>query len=124
LTNPIAERKTVIQLDDWLELVGVIDCYDNPVVYEWKTGKASSESYAGTKQGGIYAMLSTLSKFYTERIEIHHFDQYTKKADMSIIWVTPELMDDAHNWITTLSAEMHTYFNDNGLYERFGANLL
>jgi len=124
LTVPVAERKTVVQLDDWLELVGVIDCFDKPVVYEWKTGKASSESYAGTKQGGIYAMLATMSGFYTERIEIHHYDQYTKKSDMSIIWVTPELMDDAHNWITTLSAEMHTYFQTNGLYERFGANLL
>lgn len=124
LKNPIAEGKTVVQLDDWLELVGVIDCYDNPVIYEWKTGKATSESYAGTEQGGIYAVLGTLSKKYVERIEIHHYDQYSKKSDMSIIWVTPELMEKSHNWIVTLSGEMHTYFTENGLYERFGANLL
>lgn len=124
LKDPIAEQKTVVQLDDWLELVGVIDCYDNPIIYEWKTGKQSSESYAGSMQGGIYAMLGTLSGKYVEKVEIHHFDQYLKKSDMSIVWVTPELMENAHNWITTLSAEIHTYFNENGLYDRFGANLL
>lgn len=124
LKAPIAEQKTVVHLDDWLDLVGIIDCYDNPVVYEWKTGKQSSEAYAGTKQGGIYAMLATLSQKYVERIEIHHFDQYRKTSDMSIIWVTPELLDDAHNWIVTTSGEMHTYFETNGLYERFGANLI
>jgi hypothetical protein len=124
LKDPIAEQKTVVHLDDWLDLVGIIDCYANPVVYEWKTGKSSSETYAGTKQGGIYAMLATLSQKYVERIEIHHFDQYRKLSDMSIIWVTPELMDESHNWIVTTAAEMHTYFEDNGLYARFGANLL
>lgn len=124
LINPIAEQKTVIHLDDWLDLVGIIDCYANPILYEWKTGKSSSESYAGTKQGGIYAMLATLSQKYVEKIELHHYDQYRKLSDMSIIWVTPELMDDAHNWVVTTAAEMHNYFEQNGLYDRFGANLL
>lgn len=124
LVAPIAEQKTVVHLDTWLDLVGIIDCYDSPTVYEWKTGKQSSEVYAGTKQGGIYAMLATLSKKYVEKIEIHHFDQYRKTSDMSIIWVTPELMEEAHNWIVTTAAEMHHYFETNNLYERFGANLL
>jgi hypothetical protein len=122
LTKPEAEQKTVVQLEDWLELVGIIDCYDSPVVYEWKTGKSTSVSYAGSKQGGIYAMLAALSKRYAERIEIHHFDQYRKTSDMSIIWVTPELLDETHNWIETISSEMHSYFIKEGLYERFGAN--
>ena len=124
LKSPIAEQKTVVNIDTWLDLVGIIDCYDNPTVYEWKTGKQTSESYAGTMQGGIYAMLATLSGKYVEKIEIHHYDQYSKKSDMSIIWVTPELMEKAHNWVVTLSAEIHTYFTENGLYDRFGANLL
>lgn len=123
LNDPIAEQKTVIGLGDWLDLVGIIDCYDSPVVYEWKTGKSSSEVYAGTKQGGIYAMLATFNKKYVEKIEIHHFDQYRKTADMSIIWVTPELMHDAYNWVTTIAGEMHTYFIENNLYQRFGQNL-
>jgi hypothetical protein len=124
LKNPIAEQKTVVHLDTWLDLVGIIDCYDSPIVYEWKTGKQSSETYAGSKQGGIYAMLATLSHKYVERIEIHHFDQYRKLSDMSIIWVTPELMDEAHNYVVTIAGEMHTYFETNNLYQRFGANLL
>lgn len=123
LKAPIAEQKTVIPIYDWLDLVGIIDCYDTPTVYEWKTGKSSSETYAGSRQGGIYAMLATLSKKYVERVEIHHYDQYRKTSDMSIVWVTPELMEDAHNWVTTIAAEIHTYFEQNGLYDRFGYQL-
>lgn len=123
LIAPIAEQKTVIQLDDWLELVGIIDCYDQPVIYEWKTGKQSSEVYAGSAQGGIYAILGTYSKKYVERVEIHHFDQYSKKADMSIVWVTDELLKAAYNWIITTAGEMHNYFIENDLYNKFGRNL-
>lgn len=124
LDNPIVEGKVVVELDEWLDLVSVIDLYNSPVIYDWKTGKQSSEVYAGTKQGGIYAMIATLTNKYVERIEIHHYDQYRKQSDMSIVWVTPELMDASHNWVVTNAAEMHTYLQDNKLYERFGANIL
>lgn len=124
LIAPIAEQKTVVQLEDWLELVGIIDCYDKPIIYEWKTGKQSSEVYAGSMQGGIYAMLGTMSKKYVEKVEIHHYDQYRKTSEMSIVWVTPTLLEDTYNWIVTLAAEMHTYFEKENLYGRFGANLL
>lgn len=123
LTAPIAEQKTVVNLDEWLDLVGVIDCYDTPTIYEWKTGKQSSEAYAGSQQGGIYALLGTYSKKYVEKIEIHHFDQYSKKSDMSIIWVTDELLENTYNWIITIAGQMHDYLLTQGLYERFGKNL-
>ena len=123
LINPVAEQKTVIQIQDWLELVGIIDCYATPVIYEWKSGKQSSEAYAGSQQGGIYAILGTYSKKYVERIEIHHFDQYSKKSDMSIVWVTDELLKNTYNWIITTAGEMHMYFEKNDLYNRFGRGL-
>lgn len=123
LTAPIPEQKTVVNLDEWLDLVGVIDCYDTPTIYEWKTGKKTSEAYAGSQQGGIYALLGTYSKKYVEKIEIHHFDQYSKKSDMSIVWVTDELLENTYNWIVTVGGEMHNYLQTQGLYERFGKNL-
>lgn len=123
LINPIAEQKTVVKLDEWLDLVGVIDCYDSPIIYEWKTGKKSSEAYAGSVQGGIYAILGTFSKKYVEKVEIHHFDQYSKKSDMSIVWVTDDLLKDTYNWIITTAGEMHDYFIKNDLYNKFGRNL-
>lgn len=123
LIAPIPEQKTVVSLDEWLDLVGVIDCYDEPTIYEWKTGKQSSEVYAGSMQGGIYAILGTYSKKYVEKVEIHHYDQYRKKADMSIIWVTDDLLKATYNWIITTAGEMHNYFLTNDLYNKFGRNL-
>jgi hypothetical protein len=123
LIDPIAEQKTVVQIEPWLELVGVIDCYDSPIIKEWKTGKKSSEQYAGSKQGGIYAVLGTMSGKYVEKIEIYHYDQYTKKSDMSIVWVTDQLLEETLNWIITTAGEMYNYFEQNDLFNKFGRNL-
>ena len=124
LNDPKVEGKKVVELEDWLDLVGVIDCYDKPIIYDWKTGKQSSEVHAGDEQVGVYGVLATMSGLYVEKAEIYHWDQYLKLSDMSIVWLTDELLKKSHDWVVTLAAEMHTYFQDNKLYERFGANLL
>lgn len=116
---PKTEQKLVVELEDWLDLVGIIDCYDTPVIYEFKTGKKNSECYAATKQCGVYSVLATFSDLKTDRAIIWHYDQYAKKADMSQVWLTDELLQDAHEWIITHASEMHNYLNENKLYERF-----
>jgi hypothetical protein len=117
--NPIAEIKKTVSINDWLDLVGVIDCYDKPIIYEWKTGKSSSESYASSEQIGVYGVLATLAGLYVEKAEIHHYDQYLKKSDFSIVWVTDEMLKNSLNWIETLASEMHNYFNENKLYDKY-----
>lgn len=124
LVKPICEEKIVVQLADWLELVGKIDCIDSPTIYEFKTGKQSSEAYASSPQAGVYAVLATYNKIYVDRAEIYHWDQYIKRADMSIVWVTDKMLNASYNWIVTLAGEMHNYFEKNKLYDQFGANLL
>lgn len=124
LTDPKTEGKKVVELESWLDLVGVVDCYDKPIIYEFKSGKSSSEVYAGSEQVGVYGVLATMSGLLAERAEIYHYDQYNKRSDMSIVWLTDELLKKSHEWIVTLSSEMHAYFTDNQLYEKFGANLL
>ena len=136
MNNPKTEIKLVVQLDDWLEVVGKIDCLEAPIVKEWKTGKQSSEVYATSKQTGMYGILCTLPGVevkdgketpwpgvYVDIAEIYHYDQYKKVAEMSKVWLTDQLLKDTHNWILTLSSEMHLYFITNSLYEKFGANL-
>lgn len=120
LKNPIVEKKEIVQLCDWLDLSFIIDCYDKPVIYDWKTGKQSSESYGSSMQVGVYGVGATMIGLYVERAEIHHYDQYLKKHDMSTVWVTDKLLKDAHNWIITLAGDMQNYLLKNGLYERFG----
>lgn len=121
-TTPIIEQKRVVKLASWCDLVYIMDLYDEPTIYDWKTGKQSSEVYANSKQLPVYAMGATLDGFLVERAEIHHYDQYLKKSDMSIIHITDKALEEAQNWVLTLAGEMQNYLLTNGLYQRFNGS--
>lgn len=124
LTNPIPENKYVVSIQDWIDLVFIVDCIDAPVLHEFKTGKQSSEAYAGDDlQTSIYAVGTTLLGHYVNKAIYHHYDQYTKRAENSTVWITDAKLEDAHNQILTLGSEMHDYLEKNGLYEQFGKRL-
>lgn len=120
LQNPKTEIKIVRRLEPWLDLVGVIDCLDSPTVFEYKTGVTSAAQYANSKQGGIYALLAILEGHFVDRLEYHRWDQYKNKADMAFVWVTPQVIEDALEFVKTYAAEMHQYLLDNNLYEQLG----
>lgn len=136
LNNPIAEAKIVVELRDWLNLVGKIDTLDAPIIHEYKTGKQSSESYASDHQVGVYGVLCSYkgviitnnketpwAGVYVNEAHIHHYDQYNKKVDFSSVWITDLLLQKSYNWIETLASEMHVYFVKNDLYNKYGGNL-
>jgi len=115
LKDPKVEIKLEKQLSDWLELVGVIDLYDDEIIYDWKTGQTSSSTYANGFQPKVYQILFPKAK----RAELHHYNQYNKKVDMSILHLTDKTLEDGINWVVTIGSEMFSYFNENQLYERF-----
>ena len=119
LVDPKTEIKVEVSLSDWLDLVGIPDCIDGKTVYEFKTGKSSSETYASTYQAGVYGVLATMTDRLVDRAVLCHYDQYANKSDISYVWVTDELIRKTSNWIETLSSEVHEYFTQNGLYERY-----
>jgi hypothetical protein len=119
LVNPICELKKVVKLADWLDLVGVIDCLDAPTIHEYKTGVQSSETYANSKQGAVYGVLATYSDIFVDRVDIHHFNQYSQKSDFSRVWLTDAVLKYGLNWIETVASEMYDYFTKNNLFERF-----
>ena len=120
LVNPQTELKLVVQMDEWLELVGKIDCLEAPTIHEFKTGKSSSESYASSWQIGVYGVLCAMSGIKIDRGIVHHFDQYKKTYDWSQVWITKDVIKDSAEWIVTHASEMHSYLVENNLYERFG----
>jgi hypothetical protein len=124
LVKPLAEFKRVVSLRDWLDLVGVIDCVDSPTIYEFKSGKTNSEVYAGSRQVGVYGVLATYSGIYVDRAEIYHYDQYNRSTDMSIVYITDELLRNSLNWIESVSCEIHDYFIKNDLYSRLDHKML
>ena len=125
LINPSPEQYIKVNINDWLILSGKIDCYDKPTIYEFKTGIQTSEDVARSKQPGVYAVLSTLNKQYADRAEIHCFNQKVKNDNksMSIVYLTDKVLEDALNWIETLSGEIRNYLEQNKLFEKYSQNL-
>jgi hypothetical protein len=86
LKNPQPQLKLSIDLTTpngvHFTLVGVIDIYDEGLIYELKTGSMPSSSYARTKQTRIYALLCKLNKLPVTGMRIARYDQYHNKADV------------------------------------------
>ncbi len=110
LKDPKTEWKIEIMMDDWLELVGVIDLYDDGVIYDWKTGMTSSEQWANTKQPLVYQLLCPEA----ERFEIHRFNQYTGDVDMSMGHLTLNTAQKAYDWVMQNSKEMYQFIKNYG----------
>jgi hypothetical protein len=125
LINPSPEQYLQAQINDWLTLSGKIDCYDKPTIYEFKTGKQTSEDVIRSKQPGVYAVLATLNKLYADRAEIYCYNQYVKKDNktMSIIYLTNKVLEDALNWVETLARDLLNYCIQNNLFNKYSQNL-
>jgi hypothetical protein len=119
MSNPVCEGKLVIPVYDWLDLVVIPDCIDLPVIKEFKTGISESSDYARTYQPAIYAIGMVLLKRPVRYVDIHQYNQYSKKATFSRVVVTEKLLKDGLNFIETVGGEMHTYFMEQGLYDRY-----
>lgn len=119
LKNPVCETRLFATISDWLELAGTPDVVDSPIIYDYKTGKGMSELYARSKQLPVYGVLCTLNNIYVEKGVILHYDQYTGKLENSYVWLTDKALQDAMNWVETYASEMHSYFLEQHLYEKF-----
>jgi hypothetical protein len=124
LTNPKCEQKYVIDLQseklNWLTLVGKFDCEEPNSIIEFKTGLTDSATYAGDMQILFYAILRKFLQQPAEKAEVYRYNQYTRMADMSIVWLTQNKLNIAADWIQTLSSDMFEYLIKNKLFEQLG----
>lgn len=125
LISPSPEQYIKVDVNNWLVLSGKIDCYDKPTIYEFKTGRQTSEDIARSKQPGVYAVLSTLNKQYVDRAEIYCFNQHVKNDNksMSIVYLTDQVLEDSLNWIETIAGEMRNYLEQNKLFEKYSQKI-
>ena len=125
LINPSPEQYIKVDVNDWLILSGKIDCYDKPTIYEFKTGRQTSEDVIRSKQAGVYGVLSTLNKQYADRAEIYCYNQYLKNDNksMSIVYLTDKVLEDSLNWIETLAGEIKEYCEQNELFKKYTQKL-
>jgi hypothetical protein len=116
LNNPKTEEKMVVSVNDWLDVVGVLDLLDSPELHDYKTGKSSPNIDI---QVGIYGVICKLKGIPIDVAYIHHFDQYSKKVEVHKVYLTDKKIEESMNYIITIAGEMHEYFTKNKLYEKF-----
>ncbi len=93
-------------------LVGVLDLYDDGVIWELKTGLTSSTSYARTKQVRIYSILCKANNMPVNKIYITRYNQYTNKNDVHIImpsrYMDTQIMKELKQTVAEIQAFVAT----------------
>ena len=121
LENPITELKIEKDLNEWLQLVGVIDLVDDGkdcFGVDYKTGSIDSSQYSNGWQHSVYQILFPRMK----RFEFHHYNQHKKIVDMSIVHLTDKTLVDGLEWIITQASDMKNYIDNNDLTFEQGGN--
>jgi hypothetical protein len=120
LRNPIVERKHVRELDygDFIiQLVGVLDLEDFPVIYDWKVSMSSPSSWLSSPQKLYYKLLLPEA----ERFEWRVWNPLTKEYGVVWSYLYREDMDKGLDWVLTYATDfISTYelmvgeqYNDN-----------
>lgn len=118
---PDCELKLTAEVEDWLTFSGVIDCLEQPIIHEFKSGATELSVWMRTMQAPCYGFLAEANGKVVNQAHIHHYNQYTKRSSMGIIWLTPELKEKAREWIVTNASEMHNYIIENNLWATLGS---
>jgi hypothetical protein len=114
--DPKIEVKLVVDLADWLQLVGVIDLLDGNTIYEYKTGVTSSTDYAESLQAEVYSILCVKAlKIRPDKAWYLHYNQYTKKIDCSMVWLTDGKITKAAEWVVSVATDMKNEFEKIGI---------
>jgi hypothetical protein len=107
--HPQFEIKKARVLNNWLELVGVLDVKDGEMAIDYKTGVTDAQTYANSYQHKVYQILFPELK----RFEYYHYNQYTDKADMAIVYLNDKTLGEGVEWVVTQASEMKAYLDDN-----------
>lgn len=106
LENPLPEVKLECVLDDWIQFVGIIDCYEDGIVHEYKTGRSDSLRWARTMQTKCYDVLARSNGMSPKYAIIHHYNQHTKQITESKVYYSEYTRQLAREWIRTYASEL------------------
>ena len=120
LKLPVTEKKHVVAVYDWLDLVFIADLiHNNSILTEFKTGKTTSSKYLNTGQLDLYALGLLFKNIVITKAEVYHYDQYREKTDYSFKWITDANIKASLNWLETNAGEMYEYLQKNDLFNKF-----
>lgn len=119
LSDPRTELKLEVDITPIIQFVGVIDCLDEPFIYEYKSGSKPSSEYANGNQIDCYAVLLKYCNIKVEKGFYLHYDQIIKETDSAMIWITEDRLKKAEKWIIEQALAFKKYIEDNNLDETY-----
>lgn len=114
LYNPKPEEKLIVEYSDEFDISVVIDCLDEPNMFEWKTGVTDSLTCANTKQIPFYFLACELAGVPVKKAYLVHYNQHEKTKDWTIIWNNKTARENARNYIDSIAPEIQSYFLEAG----------
>lgn len=112
--NPIVEKEIIKDYNDRWLVKGYVDCIDNDLIYEFKTGVTSSAQYSNTFQIPFYFMLCELAGITISRAVIIREDN-DQTVDISYVWNHKEMVEDTRNWVESITPEVENYMVTNNI---------
>lgn len=115
--SPEPEKEITVNFDEFFDLKCRLDCLDRDqrLFDEYKTGVLSSKEYARGGQPDFYYLITKIAKIPIDKCRLTHFNQYEKRADMTVIWFDEESIENAINYIETIGSDIREYFIKNNI---------
>lgn len=107
--KPQTEYKFYVPYNDLADLSVVIDCLDEPIIYEWKTGGQSSTSYGSGYQVPFYFLACKLKGIEVNSAILLRYDQEKDQEDATIIHNGEKTIERARNYIDSLVPELYQF---------------
>ncbi len=115
LKAPLCENSFTCDYSDYFDLKVIIDCLDSPNIYEFKTGKQNSMSWARTYQIPIYFLACEMQGIKIEKAFLIHYNQHDKTRDWTLVWNTKSARKKAREYIDKIAPEIYQFFQKEGL---------
>ncbi len=113
--EPQCEHLIQTKYNDHFDIKGTIDCIDNPVLYEFKTGITTGLDFSGTMQIPMYFLINEMVGNHLEKAVLLHYNQHVNKTEYIVIWNDEEKMISVRNWVETLAPEIEDYWRQHNL---------
>lgn len=113
--SPKPEHEVVVSYNELFDLKGVLDCLDEPILYEFKTGVASSLEWTRTLQIPLYFLICELAGIKVDTAYLIHYNQYRETTDFSVVHNGTGVREKARNFVDTVAPDIYYYFKEQGL---------
>jgi hypothetical protein len=110
--------KRELMLNDWLQLVGVLDVMEPTRGIDFKRSKRSATGWATTKQHKVYQILYPSLKTF----EYHCWNPYAidprDEVTMAICHLTDKTLEEGVEFVLTYGSEIRDYLESNNLIKK------